>query len=90
MIPDVLAARAERDAIDARPPAGPDPVVALHALLHDYRRHGQRLPAAPPRLATARRRPEAFPSVSHLARLLGFPKHRPNKGTPLRIIAEAA
>ncbi|MET7989048.1 hypothetical protein [Streptomyces sp. NPDC005281] len=87
---DVLAARAERDTIDARPPAGTDPVAALHLLLDDHRCRGQRLPAAPPRLAPARRRPEAFPSVSHLARLLGFPKHRLNKGTPLRIIAEAA
>ncbi|WP_327277699.1 hypothetical protein OG609_43015 [Streptomyces sp. NBC_01224] len=40
---DVLAARAENDTIDARPPAGPDPVVALHAFLDDYRRRGQRV-----------------------------------------------
>jgi hypothetical protein len=80
----------KRDTIDARPPAGTDPVAALHILLDDHRCRGQRLPAAPPRLAPARRRPEAFPSVSHLARLLGFPKHRLNKGTPLRIIGEAA
>lgn len=49
---DVLAARAERDGIDARPPAHPDPLAALQAVLDDFRRRGQPLPTASARLAT--------------------------------------
>lgn len=88
---DVLAARAERDAIDTRPPAGPDPLAALHALLDDYRRSGQPLPAAPPNLALARQHPKASPNSSYLARLVGFPERRLTKGlASRRMIAEAA
>lgn len=44
---DVLAARAERDAIDARLPAGPDLPTALAELLDDFRRRRHPLPVAP-------------------------------------------
>ncbi|MFD6532115.1 site-specific integrase [Streptomyces sp. NPDC060184] len=88
---DVLAARAERDAIDTRAPAWPDPLAAIHALLDDFRRRRQPLPSAPPNLATARLHPGAVPSSSYLARLIGFPEHRLGKGTMARrMIAEAA
>ncbi|WP_307072175.1 hypothetical protein [Streptomyces canus] len=85
---DVLAARAERDAIDARSPAGPDLPTALAELLDDFRRRRHPLPAAPARLASARRG-EPFPSTSYLARLLGYPVHRLDEARPRQMIAEA-
>ncbi|MDH6626073.1 hypothetical protein M2271_003890 [Streptomyces sp. LBL] len=79
---------AERDAIDARPPAGPDLPTALAELLDDFRRRRHPLPAAPTRLASARRG-EPFPSTSYLARLLGYPVHRLDEARPRQMIAEA-
>lgn len=70
---DVLAARAERDSIDARPPAFPDPLMALEAVLDDFRRRGQPLPAAPAHQASGRRGGKALPNFTHLARLAGHP-----------------
>ncbi|MDX2544085.1 hypothetical protein ACOT81_20930 [Streptomyces sp. WI04-05B] len=86
---DVLAARAERDTIDTRPPAGADPLSALRCVLNDFRRHGQRLPAAPAWLPTGRRSPEMSPNFPHLARLAGFPRLRFDKARPRRLIMEA-
>ncbi|MCC0097618.1 hypothetical protein K7B10_23100 [Streptomyces flavotricini] len=85
---DVLQARDERDRIDARSPAGPDPLTALDGLLADYRRRGQPLPAAPPRLGTGSKDP--VPSTAFLARLLGYPEDRMKKGQARRVIAGAA
>ncbi|BBC29087.1 hypothetical protein SGFS_003780 [Streptomyces graminofaciens] len=85
----VLAAGAERDAIDARPPAGPDLPTALAALLDDFRRRQHPLPAAPARLASGRRG-APFPSTSYLARLLGYPIHRLDEARPRQMIADAA
>ncbi|WP_338785164.1 hypothetical protein [Streptomyces sp. DG1A-41] len=87
---DVLAARAERDAIDARPPSAPDPLSALRSLLDDFRRRQQPLPAAPAWVAPGRRRPEAFVNFPYLARLAGYPRHRFDKVRPRRLIDEAA
>ncbi|MFD5451269.1 hypothetical protein [Streptomyces sp. NPDC127100] len=87
---DVLAARAERDDIDARPPAHPDPLVALQAVLDDFRRRGQPLPTAPDRLAKGLQGTEVSPNFSYLARLAGHPQYRFSKAGPRRLIEEAA
>lgn len=87
---DVLAARAERDDIDARPPVHPDPLVALQAVLDDFRRRGQPLPTAPGRPAAGRQGTEASPNFSYLARLAGHLLDRFSKARPRRLIEEAA
>ncbi|MFE3033071.1 hypothetical protein ACFXKY_15675 [Streptomyces canus] len=87
---DVLAARAERDSIDARPPAHPDPVVALQAVLDDFRRRGQRLPTAPARLATGWRGKEGSLNFAYLARLAGHPSYPIRRARSQRLIEEAA
>ncbi|MEU6777378.1 hypothetical protein [Streptomyces sp. NPDC046759] len=86
---DVLAARDERDAIDARPPADPDLLTALAELLDDFRRRRHPLPAAPARLASGRRG-APFPSTNYLARPLGYPVHRLDEARPRQMIAEVA
>ncbi|WP_145969082.1 hypothetical protein [Streptomyces hyaluromycini] len=87
---DVLAARAERDSIDARAPVSPDPLAALEAVLDDFRRSGQPLPAAPAHQATGRRGGEGLANFTHLARLAGHPRCRYDKVQPRRLIEEAA
>ncbi|MFD7284032.1 hypothetical protein ACFV80_45435 [Streptomyces sp. NPDC059862] len=87
---DVLAARAERDSIDARPPAHPDPLVALQAVLDDFRRRGQPLPTAPARLATEWRGRGGSPNFAYLARLAGHPSYPFRKACSRRLIEEAA
>ncbi|MEV5200513.1 hypothetical protein [Streptomyces sp. NPDC053720] len=86
---DVLQARDERDRIDARLPTSPDPLIALGDLLESYRRRGQPLPAAPPRLG-AGHCGKPGPSLAFLSRLLGYPKHRLTKNKPRWLIADAA
>jgi hypothetical protein len=86
---DVLAARAERDGIDARPPAHPDPLVALQAVLEDFRRRGQPLPTASVRLATGWRGRGGSPNFAYLARLAGHPSYPFRKARSRRLIEEA-
>ncbi|MEU0194966.1 hypothetical protein ABZ250_34885 [Streptomyces afghaniensis] len=87
---DVLAARAERDDIDARPPAHPDPVMALQSVLDGFRQRGQPLPTASAHVAPGRHGDEAVPNFSYLARLAGHPRCRFDKVRPRRLIEEAA
>ncbi|MFJ8111639.1 hypothetical protein [Streptomyces sp. NPDC096132] len=87
---DVLAARAERDAIDARPPLHPDPLAALRSVLDDFRRRGQPLPTAPDRPAAARHGTGVSPNFGYLARLAGYPQYRFSKASERRLIEEAA
>ncbi|MDX3387183.1 hypothetical protein PV682_37930 [Streptomyces niveiscabiei] len=78
---DVLAARAERDDIDARPPAHPDPLVAL-AVLEDFRRRGQPPPTASVRLATGWRGRGESADFAYLARLAGHPPYPSARPVP--------
>ncbi|MEU5046301.1 hypothetical protein [Streptomyces griseorubiginosus] len=87
---DVLAARTERDGIDARPPLHPVPLVALRSVLDDFRRRGQPLPTAPDRLAAARHGTGVCPNFGYLARLAGHPQYRFGKASERRLIEEAA
>ncbi|MGW7522669.1 hypothetical protein [Streptomyces sp. NPDC054783] len=87
---DVLAARAERDGMDARSPVHPDPLVAPRAVLDDFRRCGQPLPAAPARPASGRQGEDVAANFSYLARLAGHPQCRFGKVRPRRLSEEAA
>ncbi|MEU7306077.1 hypothetical protein [Streptomyces sp. NPDC007206] len=87
---DVFAARAERDAIDTRPPLHPDRLVALQRVVDDYRRRGRPLPATPRRLTSGQPGDEAVPNFSYLARLAGYPRRRLDRIHSRRLIQDAA
>jgi hypothetical protein len=84
---DILAARDERAALDARPPTGPDAVSALAVLLDGYRLRRQPLPSLP--VGRRRRSSRPAPCLSHLARLLGHDRDRLERLDAERLIAQA-
>ncbi|MGW1520798.1 site-specific integrase [Streptomyces sp. NPDC002287] len=85
---DILAARHERDALNARPPAGPDALSALAVLLDGYRLRRQPLPSLPD--GRWRHTPQPAPCLTHLARLLGHDRDRLERLGAERLIAQAA
>ncbi|MEV0888564.1 hypothetical protein AB0J03_32750 [Streptomyces microflavus] len=86
---DVLAAGAERAAVDSRPPAGPHVPTVLAALLDTYRARRAPLPTAPASLGlgSAGRR---VPNASYLARLLGYRRGRLSGRVEKELIEQVA
>ncbi|NEA76556.1 hypothetical protein [Streptomyces sp. SID13588] len=84
---DVLAACRERDALDARPPDGPDPLASLQRLLAGFHARNQPLPIPPARL---RGKHGIKPCVGYLARLIGHRGKRLETKAAATLIHEAA
>ncbi|MEV5906334.1 hypothetical protein [Streptomyces sp. NPDC052127] len=86
---DVLAAGAERAAVDSRPPAGSHAPTVLAALLDTFRARRAPLPTAPASLGLGSAGCRV-PNASYLARLLGYRRSHLTGRVEKELIEQAA